>query len=187
MQGLVYVVDDDDLLRQLLTVHLSNAGFEVTGFDSAEEFLNHPVCYTPSCILLDVTLSGMSGLDLQTHLNDREFAPPVIFLTSNTELRQAVHALRAGAFHFLTKPVDEKYIIKTVTEAIQHSKHESDFFAFLQKLTETEKKVAQLVRQGLLSKQIAEKLGISTRTIEWHRKNIATKGQIPTPHSLTKI
>lgn len=186
MADLVYVVDDDDLLRQLLIGVLSTAGFKATGFASAEEFLDHPICYSPSCILLDVTMDGMSGFELQSQLLQREFVPPIIFLTSSSGLEEAVEAMRSGAYHYLLKPVNFEQLFETVSKAIKHSEEESEFFSFLQKLTKTEKKIARLIRQGLMSKQIADFLGISIRTVEWHRKNIGKKGYLPTANHLSK-
>ncbi|MBT3204326.1 MAG: response regulator transcription factor [Gammaproteobacteria bacterium] len=179
MTGLVYVVDDDALLRHSLTGILSDAGFKTIEFSSAELFLEHPVSYKPGCILLDVKMHGMSGFDMQEKLLQRDFVPPIIFLTGSSRLEKAVDAMRAGASHFLLKPINDDQLLDAVTEAINQSKQASEFFTFLQKLTDTEKKIAMLISQGFLSKQIADILRTSTRTVEWHRSNIGKKGGLP--------
>jgi FixJ family two-component response regulator len=179
MTGLIYIVDDEPPLRKSLAGLLADAGFKVKECSSAESFLQLEPRYEPSCILLDVTMDGMSGLELQEQLSEREFVPPIVFLTGRANLQQAVSALRAGACHFLTKPVNDEQLLETVTEAIEQSSSEALFFRFLKKLTKTEQKIAKLIRQGLQTKQIAAELDASERTIEWHRKNIGKKGYIP--------
>lgn len=105
--------------------------------------------------------------------------PPTVFLTGHASLQQAVSAMRAGACHFLTKPVSDEQLLETVREAVEQSSSDALFFDFLQKLTKTEKQIAALIRQGLQTKQIVAELNASIRTVEWHRKNIAKKGYLP--------
>jgi FixJ family two-component response regulator len=179
MTGLVHIVDDDASLRRSLVGLLSDSGFETREYSSAENFLQIDQKYEPSCVLLDVTMGGMTGFEMQAQLSKREFSPPVVFLTARASLQQAVSAMRAGACHFLTKPVDDEQLIETMSEAIKQSCPDALFFEFLQKLTRTEKKIAKLVRQDSQTKAIAASLGISERTVEWHRKNIGKKGCCP--------
>jgi FixJ family two-component response regulator len=176
MMGLVYIVDDDLLLRKAVSGLLEDAGFVVEACSSAEEFLALEPRYEPCCLLLDVKMDGMSGFDLQTQLDSREFSPPIVFLTGSAKLQQAVSAMRDGAKHFLMKPVDDEHLIETLTEAINQSTEDATFMGVLQQLTPMEKTIAKLSQQGLLSKQIAEKVNTSIRTVEWHRRNIAKKG-----------
>ena len=175
MTGLVYIVDDDLLLRNAVSGLLEDAGFTVETCSSAENFLALEPRYEPCCLLLDVKMDGMSGFDLQAQLDGREFSPPIVFLTGSAKLQQAVSAMRDGATHFLMKPIDDEQLIETLTEAINQSRDDADFMALLQKLTSMEQKIAKFSRQGLLSKQIAEQLNTSVRTVEWHRRNIAKK------------
>jgi two-component system response regulator DctR len=177
--GLVYTVDDDKALRRALAGLLSDANFEIIECESAEAFLQTKTRYESSCVLLDVKMGGISGFDLQAQLSKREFSPPIIFLTGSASLPQAVNAMRSGASHFLTKPVNDQILIDTISEAIEQSNDNALFFSFLQKLTSTEQTIAKLVRQGLLTKQIATQLSLSLRTVEWHRKNIRAKGGLP--------
>jgi FixJ family two-component response regulator len=179
MTGLIYIVDDDPLLRRSLTGLLSDAGFNIKECSSAESFLQLELRYVPSCILLDVRMRGISGFEAQAELLKREFVPPIIFLTGSASLQQAVNAMRKGACHFLVKPVDDEKLIGTITEAIKQSRPDAMFFDFLQTLTKKEQKIAQFIRQGLQTKQIAAELNVSDRTIEWHRKNIGKKGLLP--------
>jgi two-component system response regulator FixJ len=179
MVGLIYIVDDEPALRHSLAGLLVDAGFKVEECPSAESFLQLEPRYEPSCILLDVKMDGMSGIEMQKELSKREFVPPIVFLTGNANLQQAVSAMRAGACHFLTKPVNDDQLIETALEAIKQSSSDALFFSFLQKLTKTEQKIAKFIRQGLQTKQIAAELDASDRTIEWHRKNIGEKGYLP--------
>lgn len=179
MAGLIYIVDDENSLRKSLAGLLADAGFRVKECPSAESFLQLGPRYEPSCILLDVKMDGMSGLEMQEQLARRDFAPPIVFLTGRASLQQAVSSMRAGAYHFLTKPVNDEQLLETVTEAIEQSSSDALFYSFLQKLTKTERKIAKLIRQGLLTKSIAAELDLSDRTIEWHRRNIAKKGYLP--------
>jgi FixJ family two-component response regulator len=176
MNGLVYIVDDDQLLRNALKGLLGDEGFIVVTCSSAEEFLALEPRYEPCCLLLDVKMDGMSGFDLQAQLGGREFSPPIVFLTGSAKLQQAVSAMRDGAAHFLIKPVDDEQLIETLREAINKSKQEANFMSELQQLTPMEKKIAHLAQQGFLSKQIAQKVNVSIRTVEWHRRNIRKKG-----------
>lgn len=179
MKGLIYIVDDESQLRRSLAGLLGDAGFKVIECQSAESFLQLEPRYEPSCILLDVKMDGMSGFGMQKQLSKREFSPPIIFLTGNANLQQAVDAMRVGACHFLTKPVNDEQLLETVKEAIELSSTDAAFFSFIQRLTKTEQRIATLIRQGLLTKQIAAELDVSERTIEWHRKNIGIKGYLP--------
>jgi len=179
LKGLIYIVDDDPSLRKSLAGLFDDTGFTVKECPSAESFLQLKPRYEPSCILLDVKMDGMSGLEMQEQLSRREFTPPIVFLTGQASLQQAVSAMRAGACHFLTKPVSDEQLLDTVREAVEQSSSDARFFNFLQKLTNTEKQIATLIRQGLQTKQIAAELNASIRTVEWHRKNIAKKGYLP--------
>jgi len=179
MTGLIYIVDDDAILRKSLTGLLGDAGFDIKECSSAESFLQLELCYVPSCILLDVKMEGISGFEAQAELLKREFVPPIIFLTGNASLQQAVNAMRTGACHVLVKPVNDDELIEAITVAIKQSCSDATFFDFLQKLTKKERAIAKFIRQGLQTKQIAAELNVSDRTIEWHRKNIGKKGYLP--------
>ena len=177
MKGLIYIVDDDPQLRQSLSGLLGDAGFEVKESESAECFLRLKLRYEPSCILLDVKMEGMSGFEMQEQLLKRDFAPSIIFLSGNASLQQAVNAMRVGACHFLTKPVNDEQLLDTVKEAIEQPSPDALFFSFLQNLTKTEQEIAKYMRQDLSTKEIAAEISMSERTVEWHRSNIEKKGK----------
>ena len=167
--------DDDPMLRTSLTGLLEDEGFEVHPHESAESFLAAKPVIRPSCIVLDVKMDGMSGYDMQKEIQDRDFVPPIVFLTGSAPVEEAVTAMRDGAVNFLMKPVDDDKLIEAIEEAIEKSRKRAEFIAKFDNLTASERKIALLVEEGLLSKQIAEKLDISIRTVEWHRKNLSEK------------
>ena len=174
-RGKVYIVDDDALLLHSVGGLLQDAGFSIKTFASGEDFLNEHIEPAPCCVLLDIKMHGLSGLELQDKLLKRDFLPPIIFLTGSATVEEGVDAVRKGAYHFLIKPVDGEVLINAAKEAIQVSLQDAQFFSDIKKLTPMEKKIAMLVREGMLSKQIANHLEKSVRTVEWHRSNIIEK------------
>ena len=175
MSGLVHIVDDDLLLRQSLGILLLDNGFEVNEFASAEEFLAKSPPTVPSCIVLDIQMSGLTGLELRDALSDADFSPPIVYLTGTGSVPDAVESIKQGAVDVLLKPVQSADLIAAITKAIDTSKRRVCAAKELNLLTPKEKKIAGFVREGFQSKEIAEKLGISVRTVEWHRKNINEK------------
>lgn len=179
---IVYVIDDDDAMRQGLQFLLKTAGIIVKGYATAEEFL--AVCDPAmrGCILLDVRMPGMSGLELQEILKKRNITMPVILLTGHGSVPMAVKAMRSGAFDFIEKPFEGTQLIDRVRSAIaidSESRVDIDRTRQLEqrlsKLTPREREVMELVVQGLLNKQIAANLNISMKTVENHRAHVMEK------------
>ena len=178
----VFVVDDDAAVRDSLRLMLKVSGFTVSTFSNAEEFL--AVCNpeTKGCIILDVNMPGMDGPGLQVELNRRGSRLPIIFLTGQGSIQLSVRTIKAGAMDFLTKPVDGKELLACVKQALdtctllqEQAQETQSMAARLATLTEREKEVMMLVVEGLTSKEIAERIGISYRTVENHRARVMNK------------
>ena len=178
----VFVVDDDNFVRQQLTRLLAKAGWHVQTFASGAELLAGLAVAQPGCLLLDVSMPGMSGLELQTELRTRGIQTPVVFLTGHGTIPMAVDALRAGAVTFLEKPVVSQAVFEAVTLALNHDRerrrNEESCAVRTQQLgalTQREREVMEQVVNGLSNKEIARVLGISFRTVEYHRANLMAK------------
>ncbi len=183
MSATVFVVDDDAAVRDALRALLMTEGLAVETFDSAETFLAH---YHPSeqlgCLVLDVRMAGLSGLDLQKLLAERDVRLPIIFLTGHGDVPMSVRALKAGAMDFLEKPADPAVLLARVREAIEQDRRrrvtEAGTAALRSRyarLTPREREVLAQVIAGRTSKEIARALGISPRTVETHRSRIMEK------------
>ena len=180
--AIVYVIDDDDAMRQGLQFLLKTAGMTVKGYATAEEFL--AVCDPTmrGCILLDVRMPGMSGLELQEILRKRNITMPVILLTGHGSVPMAVRAMRGGAFDFIEKPFEGAQLIERVRSAIAiDSEQRVDLDrtrtleSRMSRLTPREREVMELVVNGMLNKQIAATLNISMKTVENHRAHVMEK------------
>ena len=177
----VFVVDDDVSVRESLELLLRHEGFRCELFQSAQEFLSRPRARGPCCLILDVELPGLNGLDLQKRIADR-MEMPIIFITGYGDVPRTVQAMKAGAVEFLTKPFDEEALLGAVRHAIERSEASlrdeaevrvlRDNFA---SLSPREKQVFTLVVTGLLNKQIGGKLGISEITVKAHRGKVMEK------------
>lgn len=178
----VHVVEDEPaVLRSLMRV-LSNAGLQVRGYESPYEFLSAVDGESSGCIVLDLCLPGMTGLDLQQQLRRNGCLQVVVFVTGNADVSASVQALRAGALHFLTKPVEEQALLESVHEALRRSALElrkrinrSVVQQRAAKLTARERQVFDNVVSGLLNKQIAAQLGVSEKTVKVHRGRVMHK------------
>lgn len=171
----VFVVDDDISVRESLEALISFEGLRVETFASAEEFLARRQAHGPNCLILDVSLPALSGLDLQQLLTDRR-EMPIIFITGHGDIPMTVQAMKAGAAEFLTKPVDCDALLNAIRSAIERSRAELGNEAELDvlrtrwnSLTPRERDVIELVVSGLLNKQVGLKLGISEITVKAHR------------------
>jgi len=179
---IVFVVDDDAPLRESLTNLLRSVGFRVTAFASAQEFLRSPRPDVPSCLVLDVRLPGLSGLELQQRLAEADRAMPIIFITGHGDIPMSVQAMKAGAVEFLTKPFRDQALLDAVQQALardrtareQRAQHEGLHRRY-RALTPRERDVLALVVTGLLNKQIAAELGISEAGVKLHRQHVMTK------------
>lgn len=177
----VYIVDDDDAMRDSLRWLLESAGYRVCSYCSAERFL---AAYKPdhgSCLVLDVRMSGISGLELQQELNRRATTLPIIFVTGHGDVPMAVDALKNGAFHFLEKPFKDAQLLALIEQALTQQKavpleaQRRCTAARLATLTQREREVMDLVVQGRKNRQIAEDLRISVKTVEAHRARAMEK------------
>src|SRR5258705_614498 len=177
----VFVGDDDVSVRESLELLIRSAGWRAETFASAEEFLALSRIDGPSCLVLDVTLPALSGLDLQKRIIDRADTP-IIFITGYGDVHTSVQAMKAGAVEFLTKPFSDDALCSAITLAIERSRaalgHEAESRAFRDRyasLTPREQEIMALVVSGLLNKQIAAKLGISEITVKAHRGRVMRK------------
>ncbi len=191
VKPVVRIVDDDPSLRDSLTFLLECEGFQVTAFDSAESFLRNDMPSIPGCIILDVKMPGASGIALHRELNRRAVTLPIIFLTAHGDIDMAVQSLQDGAFDFQQKPIDPPKLITSVSRAIKKndSYRHFDFDVNLamhryKQLTARENEVLRLVAQGYLNRQIAERLGLSLRTVQVQRLNGRHKLQLDTASDL---
>lgn len=181
-EPVVYVVDDDAIVRDGLLLLLESADLPARAFDSAEAFLAGFVDDRPGCLVLDLRMSGMNGLDLQAELGRRGVVLPIVFLTAHGDIPMTVQALKSGAIDFLTKPVDGAVLVDVVREALKASERlraESAATraerARLEVLTPRERTVLELAVTGASNKVIARQLGISFRTVEAYRSRILHK------------
>lgn len=181
-QPIIYVVDDDSGMRKALGRLCQAAGWRVQLFASAREFLDHGAPESPACLLLDVNMPGLSGMDLQTELAARRIQTPIVFLTGHGDIPTSVKAIKAGAVDFLTKPFQERSVVAVVGEALRkdalQKSGEAEREGIRQRLgslTPREREVFDLVVKGLLNKQIAAELGASEQTIKVHRGRVMEK------------
>lgn len=181
-QALVYVVDDDAAVCDGITALLESMGMKVKTFNSANDFLQIKRPDMPGCLLLDVRLPGMSGLDFQLKLTSLGIHIPVVFMTGHADVPMGVRAMKAGAIEFLCKPFRDQDLLDAVTAAIEHNRAQRKADQSLSKLqssfdllTPREREVMAHVVSGLMNKQIAAKLGISDITVKVHRASVIRK------------
>jgi FixJ family two-component response regulator len=178
----VFVVDDDISVRESLELLISHAGWEAAIFSSAQDFLAHPRARAPSCLVLDVHLPDLNGLDLQNRLAARSTDMPIIFITGYGDVPMTVRAMKAGAVEFLTKPFSENVLLEAIRHAIDLSRTALGREAELDTLrndyatlSRREREVMTLVVSGRLNKQIGAELGISEITVKAHRGRVMRK------------
>jgi FixJ family two-component response regulator len=178
----IAIVDDDLSTREGLSSLIRSAGLQVETFASAQEFLARPGVEAPSCLVLDLQLPGLSGLDLQKRMAEAGLEVPIVFLTGHGNIPASVQAMKAGAVEFLTKPFDEQDLLQAIQEAIERDRRTRQQRAEMrelrgryQSLTPREREVMELVVSGLLNKQVAAELGTSEITIKVHRGHIMHK------------
>jgi FixJ family two-component response regulator len=179
---IVFVVDDDVSVRESLELLISSAGWQPETFVSAQEFLSHPRALAPSCLLLDVNLPDLNGLDLQQRVAADRIDMPIIFITGYGDVPMTVRAMKAGAVEFLTKPFSDEVLLDAIRHAIERSHTALDREAELQTLRDRhatlsrrEQEVMALVVSGLLNKQVGGELGISEITVKAHRGQVMRK------------
>jgi FixJ family two-component response regulator len=179
---IVFVVDDDESVRVALTSLIRSVGLKVEAFGSGSEFLSSQRPDMPSCLVLDVRLPGVGGLDLQRALSDAGEAIPIIFITGHGDIPMSVRAMKAGAVEFLPKPFREQDLLDAIRQAIERdavAREQREELVGLRgrygTLTSREREVLALIAQGRLNKQAASKLGITEITIKLHRRHIMEK------------
>ncbi len=177
-QPRVFVVDDDDAVRDALVTLLDSNGIAAVGYASAEAFLESGGADAPGCLILDVRMPGMTGPQLQAELARRGRHLAIIFLTAYGDIPTTVQAIKGGAVDFLTKPVDGQQLLQLVRTSIaqlESRTRQTEITHRIAGLTEREQEILKLVLTGLTNKAIAQQLGISHRTVEVHRSHIMQK------------
>ncbi|NIV75621.1 MAG: response regulator [Gammaproteobacteria bacterium] len=181
-ESTVFIVDDDAAVRDSLALLLESAGFAAETYPSARAFLHAYTTDRPGCLLLDVRMPDLSGLELQSVLSQHHIELPVIFITAHGDVPMSARAFKAGAMDFLEKPVDEQALIERVREALMRDEHSrrlrserAEVRARLERLTPREREVMVLVVQGQSNKEIAKRLNVSYRTVETHRARVMDK------------
>jgi|SRR5579884_1549904 len=193
MNETIFIVDDDISVREGLTELLESLAFRVQAFASAQNFLTQVKEDAVGCLVLDVYMPGMTGLDLQNELKARNIHLPIIFLTGHGDIPMTVNALKSGAVHFLTKPVREHELIEVIREALEIGRQArlrraelSDLHRRFKSLTPRERAVMSSVVAGHLNKQIAHELGTSERTIKLYRAQVMRKMEAQSLADLVK-
>lgn len=178
----VFVVDDDQAIRNSLQWLIESVGMQVSTYDSAQAFLDAYYPGRAGCLLLDVRMPGISGLELQGYLNKREIRLPVIIITGHGDVAMAVKAMKAGAVDFIEKPFDDEALLNSIRRGLQydekqrhHRVQRADLAARLAELTPREHEVMSMVTDGKSNREIAAALGVSAKTVEVHRARVMDK------------
>lgn len=179
---MVFVIDDDESIREALHSLIRSVGLSVATFASAQEFLQSQRPDVPACLILDVRMPGLSGLDLQRDLADANIHIPIIFITGHGDIPMSVRAMKAGAVEFLTKPFRDQDLLDAIQQALERDRRErsqqadsAELRNRYQSLTPRETEVFALVVKGMLNKQIALQLGTSEITVKLHRRQVMEK------------
>jgi len=190
----VFVIDDDPSVRSSLKFLISTVGLQVESFDSAETFLHRKPPDTASCLVLDVRLRGLSGLDFQRELADRNIHIPIVFVTGHGDIPMSVRAMKAGAVEFLTKPFRDQDLLDAIRVALERDgarreqeKEVSELRQRFESLTPREQEVISMVVAGMLNKQIACELGTAENTVKVHRSRAMEKMQAQSLAELVRM
>jgi len=190
----VYVVNDDVSVRESLELLIETEGWQAETFASARAFLARPESWVPSCLILDVTLPDLNGLDLQKRVAAERPDMPIIFITGCNDIPVTVQAMKAGAIEFLTRPFGEDALLDAIRQGLERSRHALEYLAKLQPLRESfasltprEREVMLLVVSGLLNKQVGGELGISEITVKAHRGHVMRKMKADSLPALVKM
>jgi FixJ family two-component response regulator len=191
---IVFVVDDDVSVRESLELLIYNEGWQAKMFASAQKFLDGPRALVPSCLLLDISLPGLNGLDLQKHVALERPDMPIIFITGYGDIPKTVQAMKAGAVEFLTKPVNDEVLLTAIRQALKRScsalAHHAEMLELRDRyatLTHREREVMALVVSGLMNKQVGGELGISEITVKAHRGQVMQKMKANSVADLVKM
>jgi FixJ family two-component response regulator len=191
---IVFIVDDDVSVRESLELLVRHENWKPETFASAQEFLNHPRALVPSCLVLDLSLPGLNGLELQKQLSAEHIDMPIIFITGHGDVPKSVQAMKAGALEFFTKPLDNNALIGAIRTALERNRIALAQNAEMQELrsrysslTSREHQVMALVVSGLLNKQVGGELGISEITVKAHRRQVMQKMKADSLATLVKL
>ena len=190
----IFIIDDDESVRRSISRLLISAGYIVEAFEGSDEFLKSENYQGEGCILLDIFLSGKSGLEIQEEIRDKFTHLPIIYITGFGDIPMSVQALKKGAINFLQKPLDEKQLLDSVEEALQASREfiilvrkSEQVKSLLQRLTPRELEIFHLVITGKLNKQIASDLNIAEQTVKIHRGNLTKKMGVKSVAELVRL
>lgn len=190
----VFIIDDDASTRESLKWFLQTVGFAAETFDSAKAFLSSFSLAKPGCIVLDVRMPHISGLELQDRLNAEPYVPPILMISGHSDVPVAVRAIRNGAFDFIEKPVGDSVLLERIRKAIaidreRRAEHaiQNQFRRRFAQLSDRERQVFEIVVTGKSNKAIGEQLGLSSKTIETHRAQVMNKMQAPHLADLVRI
>jgi FixJ family two-component response regulator len=191
---IVFVVDDDISVRESLELLIRCEGWQPETFVSAQEFLDYPRVHIPNCLVLDVSLPGLNGLELQRLVAGDRRDMPIIFITGHGDVPMTVQAMKAGAVEFLTKPFSDDVLLRAIRQALEHSRaalgHEAEMRVLRERyelLSQRERQVMALVVSGLLNKQVGGELGISEITVKAHRGKVMQKMKADSLADLVKM
>lgn len=190
----VHIIDDDESIRYALSSLFRTVGLRSAGYPNAQEFLDQPHPDEPSCLVLDVRLPGMNGLDFQDKLTEQQIMCPVILMSAHADVPMSVRGMKAGAIDFLTKPFRDQDILDAVSAAIDLDEvrltqklSDSEIQARYARLTPREQQVTELVAQGKMNKQVAATLSISEITVKIHRSSAMRKLEARTLADLVRL
>jgi RNA polymerase sigma factor (sigma-70 family) len=194
VRPVVYVVDDDVSMRSSLTRLIRSAGREVESFGSAQEFLETEHVDRPACVVLDIRMPGLSGLDLQDKMAEVGLDMPIVFITGHGNIPASVRAMKAGAVDFLEKPFEEETLLDAIKRALDRSRQsrqkrseKETIEDRVKRLTSREYEVFTLVITGMLNKQIAGELGVSEKTVKVHRARVMRKMRVVSVAELVRL
>jgi len=194
IKPLVFIVDDDVSVRESLELLIRHEGWQPETYSTADDFLKRLPALVPSCLILDVSLPGISGLELQSRISEDRLAMPIIFITGHGDIPMTVRAMKAGAIEFLTKPLTDDALVAAVKQALDHSRTALagqrimlELQAKYSSLSPRERDVMALVVTGMLNKQVGAELGISEITVKAHRGRVMQKMKADSLADLVQI